>query len=534
MAYVPGFEHDIFISYAHVDNAPVEDPDGWVTKLHASLLALIPQKIGRAEGFSIWRDRKLSGNDEFEDTLESAFRRSALMLTILTPSYVASPWCPRELDGFTTQPHSRFGPKVGDKNRVFKVMPAPHIPPDEHPSSLQGSLGYQFYAINQMTEREERFRRTTQQDPDQRYWQRLDDLARDIANVLKKMRSIASGEVPEQGVGPLSTSTQVTPVDSRPSVYLAEVTDDLIDQRDEVKRTLEQHDVKVLPEFELLQTAGASIEAAREALRLAQCSVHLLGQFYGRRPAGEERSFIHLQYLEALAESERRLRHVAFAESDGGLRPGAPAESERGLPRLAWLKKDFDISSADERQKAFLTSVEEDPGCDGELLKSGLEELKDIILSKVARQPATLFVEEDPFFYISCTPDDSERARSILACLRSENCQGIVSPTEGADQNALRKHHRANLRRCDVFMILYGRASVLWVQEKAMEGWEVAKRRKKTPMKMYVCDWPPPQKNEVGLALKNLGRWQSREEFTCDEVRKLLHEMNRDTRRPAP
>lgn len=73
MAYVPGFEHDIFISYAHVDNTPVEeDKDGWVTKLHASLLALIPQKIGRAEGFTIWRDLKLSGNDEFADTLDAA------------------------------------------------------------------------------------------------------------------------------------------------------------------------------------------------------------------------------------------------------------------------------------------------------------------------------------------------------------------------------------------------------------------------------------------------------------------------------
>ena len=492
MAYVPGFEHDIFISYAHVDNAPLEEEgEGWVTKLHASLMTLIPQKIGRAEDLSIWRDLKLHGHDEFPDTLDAAFRRSALMLTILTPSYLASKWCSKELAGFSSEPHPKFGPRVGDKNRVFKVMPSPHIPTNEHPDSLKGSTGYQFYAINPMTEREERFRRTTQQDSDQRYWQKLDDLARDIAEMLKKMRNPG------------------TVVPTGPVVYLAEVTDDLIDQRDEVKRALEQHNVKVLPEVELLHSSLASVEAAREAISRAQLSVHLLGGYYGRRPAGEDRSFIHLQYLAALTESERR--------------------DSRPLPRLSWLKKDFDLASADERQREFLISVENDPGAGGEFLKMGIEELKDAIMSKVAPPPASS-LEEDSFFYISCTRDDSERARRILSCLRSENCQGIVSPAEGADENVLRKHHRANLRRCDVLMILYGSAPEVWVQDRAMEAWEIAKRRKKKPMKMYVYDWPPPLKNEMGIALNNLGRWESSEEFTCDEVRKLLHTMNGDTK----
>ena len=506
MAYVPGFKHDIFISYAHVDNTPVADEKGWVTQLHSLLQAVIPQKIGRAEDLSIWFDFKLTGNDEFSDTLDSAFRNSALMLTVLTPSYLASKWCPRELNGFVSHPHPRFGPKIGDKNRVFKVMPSPHIPPNEQPIALQGSLGYPFYTINQMNGTEERFRRTTQQDPDQRYWQRLDDLARDIATTLKTMRSIANGEEPEP----------VKDEFTGPVVYLAEVTDDLIDQRDEVKRTLEQQNVKVLPEFELLHTAPESIQAAREALSRAQLSVHLLGQFYGRRPAGEQHSFIHLQYLEALAESERRRAAK-----------GTP------LPRLSWLKKDFDFADTDERQKEFLTSIQDDPGVDGELLKTGIEELKDTILAKVTPQPVTV-LDEDPFFYISCTPDDNERARSILACLRSEKCEGIISLAEGADEDALRKHHQTNLRLCDVFMILYGRAPEMWVRAKAIEGYKIAKRRKKKPMKMYVCEWPPPaDKKELDIALNNLGFWQSQENLTCDEVKKLLRELNNEARSTA-
>jgi len=196
------------------------------------------------------------------------------------------------------------------------------------------------------------------------------------------------------------------------------------------------------------------------------------------------------------------------------------------------LKKDVDFTNADERQKEFLTALEDDPGEGGELLKTGMEELKETIMAKVAPPPA-LPLDDDSFFYISCTADDNERARRILSCLRSENCQGIVSPVEGADEDTLRKHHRANLRRCDVLMILYGRAPELWVQDRALEAWQVAKRRKKKPMKMYVYDLPP-LKPEIGIALQNLGRWQSSEEFSCEEVRKLLRTMSGDTKRPTP
>src|SRR5712692_1321994 len=50
MAYVPGFAHDVFISYAHVDNLPLTEGDeGWISKFHASLEVQLRQILGRAE-----------------------------------------------------------------------------------------------------------------------------------------------------------------------------------------------------------------------------------------------------------------------------------------------------------------------------------------------------------------------------------------------------------------------------------------------------------------------------------------------------
>ena len=60
MAYVPHFQHDVVISYAHDNNQPhVEGEEGWVTKFHRSLELQIRNLIEKPDGLSVWRDRKL-------------------------------------------------------------------------------------------------------------------------------------------------------------------------------------------------------------------------------------------------------------------------------------------------------------------------------------------------------------------------------------------------------------------------------------------------------------------------------------------
>jgi hypothetical protein len=44
MAYVPTYEHDIFVSYAHVDDEPIGGAEeGWVTCLVNNLDSLLAQ-----------------------------------------------------------------------------------------------------------------------------------------------------------------------------------------------------------------------------------------------------------------------------------------------------------------------------------------------------------------------------------------------------------------------------------------------------------------------------------------------------------
>ena len=62
--FVPGFTHDIFVSYAHVDNRKFGRDAGWVETLVENLRDGLPQKLKRGQP-DIWRDLRLSSNEPF-------------------------------------------------------------------------------------------------------------------------------------------------------------------------------------------------------------------------------------------------------------------------------------------------------------------------------------------------------------------------------------------------------------------------------------------------------------------------------------
>ena len=99
MSSTANFEYDIFISYAHIDNQPLDAGlKGWVETLHERLRVRLAQLLG--EEARIWRDLKLQGNDVFADTLTEHIAKAAILVSIISPRYVKSEWCLRELNEF--------------------------------------------------------------------------------------------------------------------------------------------------------------------------------------------------------------------------------------------------------------------------------------------------------------------------------------------------------------------------------------------------------------------------------------------------
>lgn len=58
------FEKDVFISYAHLDDKPLDEgTKGWITDFHKLLETRLEQTTRSSYGIDIWRDEKPTGNE---------------------------------------------------------------------------------------------------------------------------------------------------------------------------------------------------------------------------------------------------------------------------------------------------------------------------------------------------------------------------------------------------------------------------------------------------------------------------------------
>jgi len=104
MAYVPSFEHDIFISYAHADD-DVATGTTRVTDFHRDLVSRLKIRLGarafhKPEEWVFFDRTGLNAGDQLNPRLERAARRSAIMISLLSPSYLQADWCIREVEWF--------------------------------------------------------------------------------------------------------------------------------------------------------------------------------------------------------------------------------------------------------------------------------------------------------------------------------------------------------------------------------------------------------------------------------------------------
>ena len=86
MAYVPGYQHDVFVSYAHGD-----DRD-WINRLIDRLEPAIKQRLGVKA--AIWLDDDgLRKSRDFSKEIPESVESSAVFLFLPSPSYIRSGYC---------------------------------------------------------------------------------------------------------------------------------------------------------------------------------------------------------------------------------------------------------------------------------------------------------------------------------------------------------------------------------------------------------------------------------------------------------
>jgi Domain of unknown function (DUF4062) len=463
------FDCDAFISYSHIDNVGLVDGSkGWITNLHRALEIRIAQLLG--EKPHIWRDPKLAGNDVFEITLVEQLKRVAVLITVVSPRYVKSEWTRRELIEFWKAAEAQGGVRFHDKARIFKVLKTP-VPRETDLPELASLLGYEFFKIDPETGRahelDEIFGESAQRD----FWIKLDDLAHDISTLLEILRR------------EFQVSTTGVESAKKESVFLAETTADLKEEREAIRRDLQQHGYTVLPSRGLPFVASEMKVSIAEDLSQCRMSIHPIGERYGFIPEGSSISLTEIQ------------NELAIERGNQG-----------GFVRLLWIPagKHFE----DERQAQLVEQLRTDPRMQrgADLLETILEDLRTVIYERLKETPPA-----------GATPDPGDCSDRPKGCaeqiylIHDQRDAAAVSPyadqlfnrgfeilhpTFEGDEAEVRQCHEENLRVCNGALIFFGSTNEAWVRRKLREIQKSVGYGRTEPLPAVAILCVPPQTDE--------------------------------------
>jgi hypothetical protein len=466
MGYLSNFDEDVFISYAHNDDdAYPQEQRGWVAQLDEDLKKRIAVFLDGKKP-SVWRDPEIRPNEDFEQKISTRLARTATLLSIISPSFFQRNWCIRELEEFANSAEKTFGIQIDEEiSRIFKVEKVP-VERQNLPDHLQRTGSYKFYGPDpERLGNVHEFRPLLGPDDARAYFRRIDDLAQDIASVLKKMAAKA--------VGLQSSDTNLQ------TVYLAETTADLEEEANEIRRDLKDRGYRVLPSTDLPYRLKDLQGKARDAINKSALSIHLVGNEYGCVPEGEsERSIAWLQNQFAMERSQ----DAAFL-------------------RLIWMPQD--INPTDPRQQKFVNYLRNDAEVQqgADLLEGKIEDLKTCIQESLremndkrvvkeaaqiakplpaVRLPVSSPAQNPIRIYTICDQADlkTENLVALKKYLFQQNYECIL-PSQIDDEGEALQEHAENMEFCDACMIYYGHGSAKWFGTKLRDFRKLLIRRQR-------------------------------------------------------
>jgi hypothetical protein len=476
MAYVPGYRYDIFVSHAHVDDKPLPGAGkGWVANLVDAMEVLLAQQLGRADPDHLWMDPRLSGNEPLTDQIMTALDQSGVLLVILSPGYVASDWCLREKNEFLRRMEQVV---ARSRSRVF-VVERDQVEDAKRPAEFRDLLPYRFWRPPERG-KPQRILGFPAPDPaEKEYYDRLNELAIAIVRELQSLKT--------------ASATGSVPLQPRQSVFLAEVTDDLDLQRDEVKRYLDQLEAPGQPGIHVLPEKiypADPVALKREMERdLAECKlfVQLLSEAPGKKRPDLPKGIVQFQYELAKAA---------------------------GKEILQWCPPTTNIDAVgDADHKQFLRL--------GTVRKEGVEGFKKFVRDRAYAKPEPLRPKTDAFVFVDSEANDMALAREIFDELVRYD-QGAKLPRKGGTPREMRQDLERNLTLCNALIIVYGTSTAAWVGEQLMQCRKVLQKRDSDLLALAVYQGPPEAKEPLDIALPKMRLIDCRDGFSPERLRSFI------------
>jgi len=417
MALIPGYEYDIFISYVHADNASeTESDEGWVDQFYKYL----DTKLNKhSEKVKIWWDSKnLDRSEVFDTSIEEAIHKSALMICLHSRRYSQSEYCMKELDIFHEKAQKEdAGLVIGNRSRVVNVMLS-NIHYSEWPEKLQGTSGFPFHDGGDYGD-------PMKVSSDGPFGDQMKELRNALVHIFDGFT--------ESPVKPKKKDSF--------TIHLAEANDSLIDRRDGIVAQLVAEGYEVSIGDPSVSEAPIHQKKTQEAIAAAQLSVHLLGEFPGKKIIGDTES----RYIQK--------------EVEIGL--------EASTPQLIWFPAGLDVKNIEnEPYRNFLETMETGAisSKSAEFIRSNEAELLNMILDAANRLKSKELVEMKQSasntgelkVLLDTHIDDYLSAFNLKKNLVNNDIKLIFNPEDGDPQENIEILYD-NISEAQKYIFLYGK-----------------------------------------------------------------------------
>lgn len=500
MSYTAGFEYDVFVSYAVVDDTPLTGvATGWVTAFVRSLESQMAVYLGRAENVSVWWDRTdLCEEEKLSTQIAESLKKTATLLVILSPAYIASDWCREEREVFLQAVRSQ-----ADSDKRIFLVDLGRLETSERPLELADFLPFKFW------KEDETGRRTALGYPlpsplhDRDYYAQLDHLAHRLCLRLRQIESKTGDQTDPLSETPTATRQLSTAPkeDARPHVFLAQPSDDVDFDREAVASFLDLSDFHVIPDIPYPSELTACQAAIDTDLKRCTTFAQLLGLYPGKRVAQSDMRLVQLQFERARAA---------------------------GLNVLQWRSPDLildDIRDPDHRALVESPSV---MICPLEAFKSEVR-----LAATPQREPEAHPSRsgEIPFIFVNTGIEDQTAAMQLTEALEQLGCFALT-PMVDASPAEIRDELEENIMECDGLIMLYGEITPRWVREQLRQTARLlAKRRvQNQPLRgLALCTGPPDSRPPANYSFPGMQMIDCRDGFAPEDLRDFIQSLRTST-----
>jgi len=448
---------DIFISYAHVNNQPYSDEsEGWIDRFLKDLKVELNQRFGRVDAYKIWKDDELRGNQEITPEILQQLEQAKALLVFYSKGYEESDWCQQELTYFEEKTD------VKCENIIFITQD--ECRPKEKYNDI---LMYKFWfsAKNKTSHRLQQSATKTNE-----YQQRIADIAVDLHKVISSSKQ--------------EKINLRKPKAPKTTIYLAQVSSDLLGQRERLVRELKQFNYHVIPEQHILTVDNN----AQQKIESSACFVQLLEQ--------NDNMGLAVKLYDLAKQSE--------------------------IPILQWRPNELSIQDINAIEDKAHRQLLLDKTVMTDTLSNFQQKIREHLTPIIKPIKTSQKHTKTIFINVDCALPDYSIAKKIYNKLTHKQHTCLLPiEDQNADANEIRKDLEENLQLCDIVLLIYNKTQLTHIRRLLRECVRINHKREK-PLKTAICISNNDKLVAINMSLPHLHELNCDQNFDEDCLQNLL------------